>query len=71
MISEQPCPEGQSGTATWECGYDGQWIDYPDLSACSKIDIKESIDELNAENSQPSIVIEKLNAKVQDEKDLG
>ena len=71
MISEQPCPEGQSGTATWECGYDGHWIDYPDLSACSKIDIKESIDELNEENSQPSIVIEKLNAKIRDENDLG
>ena len=25
QISQQPCPDGQSGEATWECGDYGEW----------------------------------------------
>ena len=59
------------GQASWECGFDGYWIDFPDMSNCSKIDITEAIDELNAEDSVPSFVIKKLNGNVSQEKDIG
>ena len=55
----------------WKCGYDGQWIDFPDLSNCSKIDTAKSIDELNDSNSVPSDVIAKLYQNVSKEAELG
>ena len=71
FIIFQPCPEGQAGNAVWQCGYDGQWINFPDMSNCSKIDTTKTIDELNESDSVPSIVIAKLYQNVSQESELG
>ena len=70
-ISTQPCPSGQNGQATWKCGFDGDWIGFPDLSDCFKIDTSKAIEELQDENSVPSHVIQKLNNELVDENELG
>ena len=67
----QPCPQGQSGYAYWSCGYDGFWIDYPDLSNCSKIDTLQALNELNQADSVPSEVINRLYKNVSRESELG
>ena len=70
-MSHQPCPDGQSGEAVWKCGDFGEWIDFPDLSNCSKIDISGALDDLKAPESVPSSVIKNLKGNVTQEKDLG
>ena len=71
LFKFKPCPYGQAGDAVWMCGFDGQWIDFPDMSNCSKIDTAKSIDELNDSNSVPSDVIAKLYQNVSKEAELG
>lgn len=51
--STQPCPEGQSGKATWECGMNGRWIDFPDLSECTKIDVEARLSSLTENDENP------------------
>ena len=55
----QKCPSGGNGTATWQCGSDGEWIGLPSLLDCNKIEdsTNHAKEELKKENSVPSEVI--------------
>ena len=66
----QPCPSGQSGNATWQCGPNGDWIDFPDLSNCSKIDTDQIKKDLAQNDSVPSLVINNLYNNVTNEAEL-
>jgi hypothetical protein len=70
QVSVQPCPLGQSGNATWTCGLNGQWISFPDLSYCTKIDTTRAVHELNATDSVPSEVIKRLYENVTKEDNI-
>ncbi|XP_069195983.1 latrophilin-like protein LAT-2 isoform X3 [Procambarus clarkii] len=37
----QNCPDTSDANASWTCGSDGHWIDEPDLSACSNLQLEE------------------------------
>ena len=67
----QPCPTGQSGYATWKCGANGNWIDFPDLSNCSKIDTDQIKKDLAQNDSVPSLVINNLYNNITQESELG
>jgi len=57
--------------ASWECGFGGNWVDFPDLSNCSRIDTNQAIEELNQPSSVPSDVLGKLYQNVTNESNLG
>eukprot|EP00095_Tigriopus_kingsejongensis_P004115 maker-scaffold122_size333723-snap-gene-1.13 protein:Tk04115 transcript:maker-scaffold122_size333723-snap-gene-1.13-mRNA-1 annotation:"Latrophilin-2" len=69
--TSQPCPEGQEGRASWQCGFDGDWIRFPDMRNCSKIVIEEIINELEDENSVPADVIEDFYNNIAGDEELG
>lgn len=63
-ISQQPCPAGQTGNATWECGLDSNWIGYPDMTNCRKIDTQPALSALDGPDSVPFEVLDNLYAEV-------
>jgi hypothetical protein len=63
----QLCPDGETGRAYWQCGTNSDWVGYPDLSGCTRIDVTPALNELDNDDSVPSEVIRDLYRNVTSE----
>ena len=55
---------------TWNCGTDGNWLDFPDFTNCYNLDITEPLNDLEQPDSVPSTVVEQFYSTVTSEQDL-
>jgi hypothetical protein len=66
----QDCPAGQNGFATWVCGTNGEWVGYPNMANCRKVDVGGAMAALNRTDSVPSEVVGTLRKEVSQEEDI-
>ena len=45
------------GETTWTCGLHGDWLGFPDQSQCTKINVNDTLNDLDDEESVPSDVL--------------